>query len=316
MPRARVGSFLSRLRGLRRPCVPSDGLTVLTYHRIGDRSGAAYDPWVYSADENMLDEHLRYIKSHRRVVGLEEALEIVAGRIRTPGAATLITFDDGYLDNYRTAFPLLRAHGAPAVFFLVSSFADGSTIPWWDRIAGIVNTARVQRFQLADSPVFDLNTAGRPAVIKQVLDHCKSRPSRSTAEVIGELSDVCRSSAPSVTTRQFLSWGEAREMRDGGMAIGGHTHSHAILAGLDHARQREEVGRTVMEANLSGPVDVLAYPVGTPETFSEATQSIVRDCGYRAAFSCHGGFNPPGASLFDIKRTAVWWGAPARELFD
>jgi len=117
------------------------GLAVLAYHRVGDRAAAAYDPWVYTADESQLDEHLRYIKKHRRLVGMEEALEIAAGRIRSPGPATLLTFDDGYLDNYQTAFPILKNHGAEGVFFLVTNFASGGLIPWWDQIAWIVSPA-------------------------------------------------------------------------------------------------------------------------------------------------------------------------------
>ena len=48
--------FFSRL--FSRPPSSEAGLAVLAYHRVGDRSKAAYDPWVYTTDAEQLDEHI------------------------------------------------------------------------------------------------------------------------------------------------------------------------------------------------------------------------------------------------------------------
>src|SRR5579864_1397130 len=85
-------------------------LIVLNYHRIGGSTTTLYDSCVFSATEEEFDGQLRFLKSHFEVVGLQEAVEIAAGRAKTAGAAVLITFDDGYLDNYQLAFPILRSH--------------------------------------------------------------------------------------------------------------------------------------------------------------------------------------------------------------
>jgi peptidoglycan/xylan/chitin deacetylase (PgdA/CDA1 family) len=113
---------------------------------------------------------------------------------------------------------------------------------------------------------------------------------------------------PPATLRRFLSWDEAREMIGGGMAIGSHTHSHQVLSQLEPERQLEELSRSraILKEQLGTEADALAYPVGRKASFTDRTQMLARDAGYRAAFSFHGGTNLPGkTSPYDVNRIGV-----------
>ena len=50
----------------------------------------------------------------------------------------LITFDDGYRDNFDLAVPILRERGIPATFFLPTAFLDSPRLPWWDHVAYVI----------------------------------------------------------------------------------------------------------------------------------------------------------------------------------
>src|SRR6185437_9715531 len=113
-------------------------LVVVNYHRVGDREATPYDPGVYSATPELFEEQIRFLRRRLRPVTLEEAAAFLAGRLRLGRAGVLVTFDDGYLDNYTTAFPLLRRHGVPAVFFLPTAFIGTGRLAWWDAIAYLV----------------------------------------------------------------------------------------------------------------------------------------------------------------------------------
>ncbi len=83
----------------------------------------------------------------------------------------LITFDDGYLDNYEVAFPILRSHGVQGVFFLVTDIIGSCNVPWWDHIAYVMNTARQRRFSLrypVDLAV-DIDETGMKNSLRDVL---------------------------------------------------------------------------------------------------------------------------------------------------
>jgi len=89
-------------------------LMVLTYHRIGDAAETPYDSGTVSASAEQFDAQITYLKQCFHIIGLEEACNIVAGRQAPAGPSILITFDDGYRDNYTLAFQILRSHNVPA----------------------------------------------------------------------------------------------------------------------------------------------------------------------------------------------------------
>ena len=287
-----------------------DVLIVLNYHRIGNASESPYDPGVFSATAEEFDWQIAYVKRRFSLITLDEAIAMVTGGLpfRT---SVLITFDDGYLDNYSLAFPALRSRGAQGVFFLTTSFVGTNHVPWWDVIAYIIKNSRKSAIQLQypERIEFDLRRHGVNEVIMRVLQLYKRPDVRLQERFIQELETACESSAPSSNAeRCFMNWQEAREMQQGGMAFGSHTHTHEILSKLPVDRQLEEArqSREALEMQLNRRVDVLAYPVGGRNCFTPDTIRALKSCGYRAAFSFYGGFNRPGEiQPFNICRVGV-----------
>ena len=138
-------------------------LIVLTYHRIGNPDTCPFDSQVFSASAESFEWQVAYLKKRFRILSLEEALEFVSGRHTYRGACVHITFDDGYLDNYEAAFPILRAHGVSGTFFLPTSYVGSSKIPWWDRIAFLVKHTRKKRLRVdyPEAREFDLAKEAR-----------------------------------------------------------------------------------------------------------------------------------------------------------
>jgi len=285
---------------------------VLNYHRIGDSSETPYDSGTFSASADEFDAQITYLKRRFHMIGLEEACEIVAGRQAPAGTSILITFDDGYLDNYTVAFQILRSHNVPACFFLPTAFVGTGTVPWWDGIAYIIKQSknRVIRLQYPQPVTFDLEHEGVSQTIIQILELYKSPDMRDQERFLSGLEDACGTQRPQINShRRFLSWDEAREMQQAGMSFGSHTHTHEILSKLLPEQQEEElrVSRETMEKQLARPVRVLAYPVGERNTFSQDTTMRLLDrTGYTAAFSHYGGVNLPGKTRqFDVRRNGV-----------
>ena len=289
-----------------------DSLLVLNYHRIGNPDDDLFDPGVFSATADQFNDQISYLKRHISLVTLDEALAFIEGtnKDRNRCCRVLITFDDGYLDNYEIAFPILRTHGAQGVFHLATSIVGSCDVPWWDHIAYMMKTARRRSFSLsypADLTV-DIDKTGIAAALRNILKLYKQPNNTDPVRFLRELAEASRGEEPPGTQRRFLNWEEAREMSKGGMVIGSHTHSHTVLSQLAPDRQLEELSksRTILKEQLGVEAEVLAYPVGARTSFTDKTQKLAREAGYRAAFSFYGGTNLPGmVSSYDVKRIGI-----------
>ena len=290
-----------------------DSLLVLSYHRIGNRDDAQFDPGVFSVTGDQLDEQLTYLKRRVSLVTLEEALAFVEGTLkdRSPRCRVLMTFDDAYRDNYDLAFPILRSHGVQGVFFLATNLVGASDVLWWDHIAYLMKSARRRRFQLSypRDLLVDLDKNGFKESLRDVLDHFKRTDNIQPARFLKELAGASEGDEPpQCGERRFLNWSEAREMVDGKMVIGSHAHSHAVLSQLSLDRQRQELfeSRAILREKLGIEAEALAYPVGGKANFSDETQELAKEAGYRVAFSFYGGTNLPGKTRrYDVKRVPV-----------
>jgi peptidoglycan/xylan/chitin deacetylase (PgdA/CDA1 family) len=299
---------------------PRDMLLVLAYHRIGNPAEDQFDPAVFSATADEFDRHVGTLKRRASLVTLEEAVSFIDGsaREKTRRCRVLMTFDDGYLDNYQTVYPILSSHGAQGVFFLVTGMVGSCEVPWWDRTAYLVKTARRRKFVLrypAELAV-DIDRDGVAASTQAILWSYKNPANSDPDRFLRELAEAADSEALPQPARRFLNWDEAREMSRGGMAIGSHTHSHHVLSQLELDRQRDELSksRAILKEQLGLEPAALAYPVGHTSSFSRQTQEIAAELGYRAAFSHYGGTNLPGKTTpFDVRRSKV--GTQSESLF-
>ncbi len=207
----------------------------------------------------------------------------------------MITFDDGYLDNFETTFPILRGHGAQAVFLLCTGMVGSSRLQWWDQIAWLMGNARRRRFSLsvpAPLPV-DVDRDGPSRSLRNVIRHFKRPDNADPGGFQSALAEACYASDLPEARRRFLSWDEALAMKQGGMAVGSHTCSHRILSSLPLEQQRWELTESpaILHQRSGVAPDILPYPVGEPSSFGELTRQIAREAGHRAAFSFYGGVN-------------------------
>lgn len=286
-----------------------NGLLVFNYHRIGEARDTVFDPGLFSASEEEFAGQVRFLSRHFDVVGIRDLPQALAAR---RGRFAMITFDDGYLDNYEAAFPILRAYGAPAVFFLATGFLDQGGVAWWDELSWMVQCST--RRELAVGPWLterlSLQADAKPAALARLLSTYKALPSRRTDLFLNAVADACGTGrCPArAAAGLWMTWDNVREMHAHGMQFGGHTVSHPVLARVSSDEQLFEVieCKRRIEAEIGRPVTAFSYPVGQPDSFDDRTRESLRDAGYEFAFSYYGGLNAlPGRDHFDLKRAAV-----------
>ncbi len=105
------------------------------YHRVLDATDLTADvhPGMY-VTRDAFARHVAYVARNYRAVGPAEFDRWLEGHAAFDRTPCLITFDDGWEDNYRHAFPLLSAHGLPATIFLVTSQIGAPGMLSWPQV--------------------------------------------------------------------------------------------------------------------------------------------------------------------------------------
>lgn len=92
-------------------------LYIAMYHYTRDLKHSRY-PEIKGMDSSLFRKQVEFIKESFHVVTMEQVIEAVKGGAELPENAMLLTFDDGYADNYTVAFPILEEYGLQASFFI------------------------------------------------------------------------------------------------------------------------------------------------------------------------------------------------------
>src|SRR6188474_2397677 len=89
--------------------------SVLLYHRVCKLD---HDNLLLSVTPDNFFDQVNYLKKYHRILKADEFREIVLQKKKFPPGSVLITFDDGYADNYINALPVLESLDVEAIFFI------------------------------------------------------------------------------------------------------------------------------------------------------------------------------------------------------
>ena len=105
-----------------------DTALVVAFHRV--KNTCSRDGLTVSVP--LFERYCRFFRDHFNVLALGDLITRLERRVPLDRELA-ITFDDGYLDNFENAAPLLGKYSLPATFFVVSGWMGTNVVPWWDR---------------------------------------------------------------------------------------------------------------------------------------------------------------------------------------
>jgi len=279
---------------------------ILVYHRVNDDR----DPFFSGTPSDVFRKQMDYLVSNFNILSLEDAVEGLA-RKDVPDNAIVVTFDDGYRDNYLNAFPILNNLSIPATIFLATDAIGSGRMLWHDRVFSAFRQTRVPFLDGfgARSKQYPLSTIHDKVVaLEEFLNFIRARTDRERASWIDCLIETLGVSDSREVSGLMLSWDEVRMMHEGGISFGSHSVTHPILSKLPTDRIRDEIqeSKLVIEQELHTPVRTFAYPNGREEDYNEITKSLLREAGYTCAVTTQFGNNESGCDLFELRRATPW----------
>jgi peptidoglycan/xylan/chitin deacetylase (PgdA/CDA1 family) len=315
-PYARDGlaQALSRLGATSPRRFARGALTVVTFHRVlpADRL-RQYPLGGLAVTPEQLEAILGQLAQHFACTSLIDAYRCWQ---REPGAARPvlgITFDDGSLDNYEHARPVLDRLGLKASFYIPVGLVDERRCPWHDKLGfallravAVVRKRRDIDFDPLLAP-FGLGTASFAALLP-------SDAASLAAQGVGaakRLGAERREQAIAALERALggdqvpdwaglMSWQQIRELGAQGHEIGCHSLTHPLLPDLEARQLEREIvqSRARLQEAAGCQVDSYCYPNGS---YDGRVLEAVKTAGYRCAVTTRWGLNR-GGSEFELRR--------------
>jgi len=102
-------------------------VAVMTFHSVGDNF-LPYNLSRLTTSVKVLDLILRWLKRHEfKTLTHQELFDHLSTGKAVPEKSLLLTFDDGYLDNWVFVYPLLKKYGLRGTIYVTGDFVDPST---------------------------------------------------------------------------------------------------------------------------------------------------------------------------------------------
>jgi peptidoglycan/xylan/chitin deacetylase (PgdA/CDA1 family) len=285
--------------------IPGPDLVIFNFHRIRGTHPTVFDETLFGTDSHQFRRQMEWLKKTVRILSEPELLEIIKLRKPLRERCAMVTFDDGYRDNYDLAYPILRELGIPATFFIPTGMVDSRRLGWWDIANYLIKSSPRTQLDFRGQRI-DL-TGERGLVARKIVGQLREIQAAEIDGFLADLSKACACPFPSLALQdaELMNWEQVQEVARNGITIGSHTHHHSMLSKMDLAAQERELiqSKVFLEQKLGSEIHSLAYPVGNYDAFNLETKDLAAGAGYSIAFSFLTGSNSwERMDRFDIRR--------------
>lgn len=248
------------------------------YHRVVEPKDISFpiEAGMYVRPETFA-AHAKLLSQNYNVIDLDSLVEKVVAGEQIPKKTIALTFDDGWIDNYNYALPILEYYKLPATVFLATGFVGHRTLFWTDRVAASLklNKTDIQKI-VEDAELDDISS------IEAVIAGLKTKSIKIRNKTVSRLAK----GAPAIE-RQFMNWQEALEMANKGVRLACHSHEHEFATFLSEQAFTEDTEKSLSqleEAKVKNLSSVYCYPGGK---YSKSTNRVLKKLGFKASLAVH-----------------------------
>ena len=286
-------------------------VNVLYYHRV---YGLKDDINLLCVTPTKFEQQMRYLKRNYDILRFEENWD------SSDSGGMVVTFDDGYLDNFQYALPILEELEIPATIFVSVGTLENNGELWWDELEKLIlcvencsGTISIEDEKYGcrwDVSTYELRLNCYYAIYYLMKNFADVKVREGWFEQLREQQNVDRYAREHFRTLDRKSCMELAGSRY--ITIGAHTVSHPSLAKMSTKDQQIEVlsSKDYLEKLLKKEIDMFSYPFGMRETdYNKETVEICKQSGIRKAASTVPGIWTAKCSNYEIPRNIVRnWG--------
>jgi peptidoglycan/xylan/chitin deacetylase (PgdA/CDA1 family) len=278
--------FLSIIYWQSRRKFRENPLAIIYFHHVFEHKNEYHPDDITSTEFEM---KIKYLLKHFNIFSLPEAIKLLKAK-RLPPKALVITFDDGYQDNFNVAALILKSNNCPATFFISTSGVEEGYL-WNDKVEQLLDSTKIN--------TISANIIGQEIAIKSKIEKIKAfqlllsklkflsheKRTLKLKKLADELGDIeCK--------RTMMTADQVEKLHQDGFTIGAHTHNHTILTteNINDCQQELLNNKNKLEAMINNKITFIAFPNGLFERdFTLEHCNLAKNMEFEAGFSTNDG---------------------------
>ena len=278
-----------------------DTYIILMYHRVRDKIGSEFDDPALSVSLNSFKMHIKEIVKAFEIVSLPTVLRCP----ETQRGMCAITFDDGWIDTYEVAFPILKKENLPATVFIPTGLVGKNDAFWFDSLGNLAHAAAsrgrdqlfVEHFRRLAPDWRGDELSGEN--LNNLIPLLKKLPADILADEIRRGFDAIGIQPDE--RRSIINWDNIEEMGAYNIHFGSHGMRHYILPTLETDLKKEEIfgSLEVLRKISRAETPLFSYPNGDWD--DESLRHVI-EAGYEGAVTTQLGLNNKETNPFLMNR--------------
>lgn len=261
-------------------------LYIVMYHYTRDLVHSRY-PKIKGLDINLFREQIAFLKKNFDIVTMEQVIEASKGARKLPQNAMLLTFDDGYIDNFTFAFPILEENGLQGSFFIPGKtfsthqlldvnkihyiLASADTRKLLEDVFERMDFYRGQEFEYpSNQELFKNYAVANRFDSKEIIFVKRILQTALPEDVRNHISSDLFKKYVGISEEQlayelYMTREQIRTLKRHGMYIGLHGYDHYWLGDLSEDKMKEDITKSVevMDEFIDHNQWVMNYPYGS-----------------------------------------------------
>ena len=261
-------------------------ILILLYHRVIDLK---IDTRHLCISPIVFENEIQYLKAKFNIISSSDLISFFK-KGGFPKLSIIITFDDGYSDNYYIASEILKKYLVPATFFITAGMIDSSREFWWDELEKIllIDFDNYKPLEIyIDNNRYFWNIKNKQDARKsynELISLLRFINSNERTEVLEGLYNWSNKKKDRRDSHKILTKSELQGLIKSSLFdIGSHTINHCSLADLSPEEQLYEMSESkkILENISDREVISISYPYGNVNNINEYTKKIADQVGYK-----------------------------------
>jgi peptidoglycan/xylan/chitin deacetylase (PgdA/CDA1 family) len=260
------------------------------------------------------ENQMRYLSENKNLVTMSEIASALNSNSKLPPDAVAVNFDDGFLNNYSVAWPVIEEYQIPTTIYLATGFIGTGKMVWGDRLEATILMTDCSELVIClaeEERCYPLRTTKeRTQAYTEIKAHCKMLPNSFKDKLVSsietQLGERDLSSDPLFA---FMNWDQVRQMDASQLVdFGAHTVDHVSLARMPTDQMKAQISNSVetVSRELEHPCKYFSYPEGQSTDYNDEVIEYLKESGFDHSPSAINGSNKvEETSPFHIRRIMV-----------